>query len=525
MKIRILLMIAILAITAGAFALSPEYNDFAQGPAQFLMTKDEAAQWKTIKTDDDAKAFVALFWARRDPTPATARNEYKEQFDAAVEYADKNLGNGKRQRGAMTDRGKALILYGQPKKVERSPAKANNPGTFDANNDNDADVSQWTQWIYEGDEAKEIFGIQRATLRFTDRLGNGDFRADRGNVDLNASQQRAIARAIKQPNLTSAPAATAMTTTTATPAPMPDATPAAVAAAPAMQTQLTTAALASAVDAFKAAQKNPYKQSYATWGEFVTPEGEYYVPVLLYVPKSAGVSGAGLTFFGVVQDASGKNIAAFEEPATLTASKDDFYVDRTLLGLPAGKARGIFGLAQNGTPVTMVATDMNLAGTLDKSSSAVSQLLLSNNVYPLTTAQAQTDPFAFGGVKVIPKGDKIFHASDELWYFFELRNPGIAQPAPAADGTVPVNAAAGTPKIQLKIDVEGTDAKGQKHKMAAPPREVEAVEMKGVPGHYGIGSAIPLSSFAPGDYTFTVKVIDTVKKSSYTISDKFKVVE
>jgi len=48
--------------------------------------------------------------------------------------------------------------------------------------------------------------------------------------------------------------------------------------------------------------------------------------------------------------------------------------------------------------------------------------------------------------------------------------------------------------------------------------------MKGVPGHYGIGSAIPLASFAPGDYSFTVKVIDTVKKASYTISDKFKLV-
>src|SRR6185295_12184350 len=104
-----------------------------------------------------------------------------------------------------------------------------------------------------------------------------------------------------------------------------------------------------------------------------------------------------------------------------------------------------------------------------------------------------TDPFAFGGVKVVPKADKVFHPADELWYFFELRNPGVGEAAAPAAGTVPVNAVASTPKIQLKIDVEGTDTKGQKHKMAAPPREVEAVEMKGVPGHYGIGSSIPLS--------------------------------
>ena len=49
--------------------------------------------------------------------------------------------------------------------------------------------------------------------------------------------------------------------------------------------------------------------------------------------------------------------------------------------------------------------------------------------------------------------------------------------------------------------------------------------IKGVPGHYGLGNAIPLESFKSGEYTFTVKVIDTVKKASYTLSEKFTVVE
>lgn len=529
MKIRILLTAALLAAAASALALAPEYDEFAKGPAQFLMTKEEVAQWKAVKTDDAAKAFVALFWARRDPTPTTPRNEFKEQFDAAVDYADKNFAYGKRQRGAMTDRGKMLILYGQPKKVERSAAKNSGmPGGFDdsmsstgGTTSNDSDSSQWAQWIYEGDEAKELFGVQRAALRFVDRMGTGDYRADRGNVDLNAAQQRAITKAIKQPSLTAAPTFTAA----ATPAPAAPATPAPapMPEKPAVQTQLTSADLTAAVDAFKTAAKNPYaKQIYATSGEFVTTEGETFVPVIVYVPKAAGLPTTGLTFFGVVQDEAGKNLAAFEEPATLNASKEDFYVERTLKSLPGGKNRGIFGLAENGKPVAMVSADMTLTGTLDKDAVAVSPLILSNNIYPLTEAQNATDPFAFGGVKVIPKGDKTFHTTDELWYFFELRNPGVAESAPAAEGAP---AATPLPKVQVKIDVEGTDAQGKKHKMAAPPTAVDAIEMKGVPGHFGVGSAIPLSSFVPGDYTFTMKVIDTVKKASYTISDKFKIVQ
>jgi hypothetical protein len=44
-----------------------------------------------------------------------------------------------------------------------------------------------------------------------------------------------------------------------------------------------------------------------------------------------------------------------------------------------------------------------------------------------------------------------------------------------------------------------------------------------VTGRYAIGSAFPLTSFKPGDYTITVKVIDTVGKGSHTLTDTFKV--
>ena len=83
---RILIVCATLAIVAGsAFAqLSPEVRDWAKGPVQFIMTPQELAQWNQIKTDADAKAFTDLFWARRDPSPGTPVNEYRDAFEAAV---------------------------------------------------------------------------------------------------------------------------------------------------------------------------------------------------------------------------------------------------------------------------------------------------------------------------------------------------------------------------------------------------------------------------------------------------------
>src|SRR5688572_10282476 len=116
MKIRNLL-IALIAVSA--FALSPDRAEWGKGPVQFLMTKEEIAQWNAIKTDDAADKFIALFWARRDPTPATPRNEFREVFEQRVASADTNF-KADRKRGALTDRGKTLILYGQPKKIERA---------------------------------------------------------------------------------------------------------------------------------------------------------------------------------------------------------------------------------------------------------------------------------------------------------------------------------------------------------------------------------------------------------------------
>lgn len=520
MRIRMFVTAVVVASFAlGAFALSAEYTEWGQGPAQFLMTKEEAAQWKTISTDDAAHAFVSLFWARRDPTPETPRNEFREEYDRRVLTADKEFGTEK-VRGAMTERGKALVLYGVPSKIQRAGtqrAAAMPSGINEGNNPDDVETFVWT---YEGDAARKYFNKSRAQIRFVDRFGRSEFEVDRGSADLASAQKRAVEVAVLHPDLTVAP-----TFAVAAPAqPVP--------AAPTVQTELTTESLKSAVAAFTAASKNPYdKKLFLTFGEYVTGGGTYFVPVSLYVPKAAGIAPAeNMTFFGVVQDATGKNVLAFEEPAKLLPSKDDFFVDHSMLGLPAGKSRGIFGLAVDGQPVAMTSADMQLAGTLDKTAPSISQLILSNNVYPLSAAQRADDPYAFGGLKVVPKGDRTFTPADELWYFFELRNPGVPEaPAPsaAADGTVPAAPVATTPapKLQVKLDVEGTQLDGKKKKMSAPPMQVDAIEIKGVPGHYGVGSAIPLGTFKPGDYTFTVKVIDTVSKSSYTLTDKFKVVE
>jgi GWxTD domain-containing protein len=503
MKLRLGLTAAILS------CLTVTLSAADIGPLQPLLTRDEAAAWKNVKSDEEAKAFLDLFWAKRDPSPGTPQNEYREGMEARIKYADEQFVEGK-TRGALTDRGRTFLLYGAPKRATRTTDASGITGDAAARAASPQNAGSVIEWTYEGDEAKLIFGNARTVIRFVDRLSNQIFKIERSRVDFNRAQETAIARMITQPNLTSAPAFVAAAPVPAPVAPAP----------PAVQTELTT-------EAFKAAiAEAKDRGGYATWGEFVTGFGETFVPVGVYLPKSVGLTGPDVTLFGVVKDATGANVLAFEQALKATETKGDWFVDHSLR-LPAGKHTGTFGVAQDGKVVAVASSQMEVAGRLDKDATAISPLILSNNVFPLTEAQQPTDPFAFGGLRVIPKADRRFTTEDELWYFVELRNPGVEAPA-LPEGQVPVSGTAtGTPmpKLQVKLDVAGKDSTGKAVKMAAPPREIEAIELKGVPGHFAIGNALPPKTFRPGEYTFTMKIIDTVKKTSYTLTDKFTVVE
>ncbi|HEX6161571.1 MAG TPA: hypothetical protein VF111_15450 [Thermoanaerobaculia bacterium] len=164
-----------------------------------------------------------------------------------------------------------------------------------------------------------------------------------------------------------------------------------------------------------------------------------------------------------------------------------------------------------GKPVSVVRGDLEVAG-MKKEDVGVSKLMISNNVYPLETAQRATDPYAFGGIKVVPKSDRLFRKADELWYFFELHNPAL-------------DAATNLPKLSVALTVAGKTTEGKNVKMAAPAEETAARELKGVAGHYAVGASIPLASFKPGDYSITVKVKDLTSNQSYEMKETFKIVE
>ena len=511
MKIRNLLIAAALAAatsTSVFAALSPAKADWGKGPASYFMSNEEKANWKALTNDADADAFIELFWARRDPTPGTPRNEFREEFEQRVKTADDQFGHG-RTKGSMTEPGRYFIIFGGPTHATRKT----NPGSGQQNTRQtmrDAEIGSAMSsvgsadivWIYEGEQAQKLFGVPRVEMQFHDQYNTGDFRLAQPPVDLTAATNRILASVLTQPALTKVPAPGAGAAPVAHQAALP--TPVAVAG-------VKTAALEAALVDAKAG-KAAGKGAMLSYAEFVSPAGESFVPVSVYVPSSSGVGpDAADTIFGAVEDATGTRVTTFEEPAKLTGSRTDFFVDKTLT-LQPGKYTAIVGLAKAGQPVLVTSGTIEVAAP-GKESVGTSRMILSDNVYELPVAEPAKSAFAFGKLKIVPKGNLTFKNSDELNYFVEVNNPGI-------------DTASNMPKLQYKLDLTGGP---DKTTISAPLTDAAPLPLTGAPGpgHFAIISSIPLAEvkpvLKPGNYTLKMKIVDTVTKQSYTVEQSFKV--
>ena len=240
------------------------------------------------------------------------------------------------------------------------------------------------------------------------------------------------------------------------------------------------------------------------WGEFITTTGTEFVALQLALPVSSGLrANTEYTFFGILTNEAGKELATFNESVPVTESKGDLIVERALL-LPKGKTRGTFGLANRGEILGMTRIDFE-PEVLATDAAGISRIIASSDVHNLPAKQKPLDPFAFGGTKVVPKPRHAFRNSDEVWLFTELRNPKL--------GTD------GAPHVITKVEVDGPK------KLPGKILQADATPLKGVAGHYGIGNTVDLSQLVPGDYRLTVTVTDTIAKQSFQRETTLRIVE
>jgi GWxTD domain-containing protein len=100
--------------------LSKTYKKWLNEDVVWIITDQERAAFKQLSNDEERDNFIEAFWQRRDPTPDTEENEYKEEHYRRIAYTNEHFAAG--IPGWKTDRGRIYIMYGPADEVDSHPS-------------------------------------------------------------------------------------------------------------------------------------------------------------------------------------------------------------------------------------------------------------------------------------------------------------------------------------------------------------------------------------------------------------------
>jgi GWxTD domain-containing protein len=148
--------------------LSSTYKKWLNEDVRWIITGEEMTAFKQLSNDEERDQFIEQFWLRRDPTPDTPENEYKEEHYRRIAYANEHFAAG--IPGWRSDRGRIYIVYGPADDVETHPSGGTYTRPIDEGG-GETSTYPFEDWRY-----RYIEGIgQEVTLEFVDVCGCGDY--------------------------------------------------------------------------------------------------------------------------------------------------------------------------------------------------------------------------------------------------------------------------------------------------------------------------------------------------------------
>jgi GWxTD domain-containing protein len=132
-----------------ATATLPVDEHWADTPVRYLLSHDENRQWGSLKSDEERRAFVEVFWKKLDPTGGDEDNPLRREFERRVLYAERKFGS-ERHPGSRSDRAVVFALFGPPSYVGLARLRAGDDKvTSMRGGTNNADIADYYPSVYE----------------------------------------------------------------------------------------------------------------------------------------------------------------------------------------------------------------------------------------------------------------------------------------------------------------------------------------------------------------------------------------
>ncbi|HEX4485148.1 MAG TPA: GWxTD domain-containing protein [Terriglobales bacterium] len=158
--------------------LGKTYKKWLDEDVRWIITDEERSAFKQLSNDEERDQFIESFWQRRDPTPDTVENEFKEDHYARIAYANEHYAAG--IPGWKSDRGRIYIMFGKPDEIESHPSG----GSYDRPMEEGG--GQTSTYPFEDWRYRYLEGVgQEIIIEFVDTCMCGEYHMtiDRGEKD------------------------------------------------------------------------------------------------------------------------------------------------------------------------------------------------------------------------------------------------------------------------------------------------------------------------------------------------------
>ncbi len=152
--------------------LGSTYKKWINEDVRWIISPEELTAFKALSNDEERDAFIEQFWQRRDPTPDTEENEFKEEHYRRIAYANEHFAAGR--AGWRTDRGRIYIVFGPPDEIESHPSG----GTYDRpieEGGGETSTYPFEKWRYRYIEGLQTGNKQEIWIEFVDTCMCGDY--------------------------------------------------------------------------------------------------------------------------------------------------------------------------------------------------------------------------------------------------------------------------------------------------------------------------------------------------------------
>ncbi|HEY3172515.1 MAG TPA: GWxTD domain-containing protein [Thermoanaerobaculia bacterium] len=471
------LLFVVPLVSGGSTPAGPDDENWANSPEAYFLTAAERKEWDGLRSRDSRVDFIERYWLKRDPTPGTAANEFRDLVLARIRTADQRY-RIEKIAGSRTAQGFVFIVFGTPAQVQEQHAPPLPPprrlaagDTYEAVGIREGTETTHT-WIYDTKRTPKILqalGVPSLSMTFV--MEPNRHKDELQNPGLVHEYRERLARkTIVNPDLVPAPAA-----------PLAALAP----AAPALSLTPLSAAVRAILEkaphqVVSEDEKQPVFGSAVLWGARDKPETLAWV----FLPDGKG-AGEKLTFHALVRgDEGGREISAGSERATASTSLPTARPGRVLVrrfDLPPGNYSASFAVTGEGERQVASGTIPVRVPEIG-ADFAISSVLVSAGMSP--PGKAGDSSFLFGSVEALPRADATFSRAESLWYFVQLANVSEED----------------------KVTQELRLLHGPRTVAVRPASPAQLQEI--APGRYAFGYELPLSSLEPGSYVLYVTVRD-----------------